>query len=479
MAHTSRSALLFLALSVYCLLVLPRMLSHGMFLDGVAHASIARNLAESYGSFWRPYYTATVYPIFYEQPPLGFWLQSWAYRLCGDTTYVEALWGFCVGALILLGLAGIWRCLSPQGVAISGTWFPIVLFIILPMTSWAFSNNMLENTMTCFIVISVYFCMVSLKNPKVLSALSYGILSGVCIYFAVLVKGPIALFPIAVPLISMISEGKKRLRIGVTTFILLTTLVLAFGLMFSMSTESAQFLKRYWHQQVLASITGEREISAARFNVLKVVSRENLVPLLTAGMLTAAMYRLRQTTISAIHYRLFLYYLGIALAGSLPILISAKQKRWYVFPSLPFYSLAIAVVFNDVALSLERLIGENKRRCKYSTLFSAMILCIAIFLMFLEKNALGRDKDFHSDFSEPSLMIAERNIISVYPKSLAMHWSLVANMQRKFKASLSEVIGHDYLLTTAEYLHLEQISSKYKKIPPFHAKKYFLFRLDD
>src|SRR5713226_8999107 len=114
MPRASRCSLLCLAVSLYCLLVLPRLLSYGMFLDGVAHASIARNMAENYGSFWRPYYTATVYPIFYEQPPLGFWLQSWAYRLCGDAAYVEALWGFCVGALILVGLGGIWRCLRPQ-----------------------------------------------------------------------------------------------------------------------------------------------------------------------------------------------------------------------------------------------------------------------------------------------------------------------------------------------------------------------------
>src|SRR5262245_49032956 len=43
MSHTSRASLLFLTVSVYCLLILPRMLSQGMFLDGVAHASIARN----------------------------------------------------------------------------------------------------------------------------------------------------------------------------------------------------------------------------------------------------------------------------------------------------------------------------------------------------------------------------------------------------------------------------------------------------
>ena len=479
MSHASRSSLLFLALSVYCLLVFPRMLSHGMFLDGVVYASIARNMAENYGSFWRPSYTATVYPIFYEHPPLGFWLQSWAYRLCGDSAYVEALWGCFVGGLILVGLGGIWGCLRPQGVAVSGTWFPLGLCVIMPMTSWAFSNNLLENTLTLFIVISVYFCIVSLKNPQVLSSLSYGILSGVSIFCAVLVKGPVAMFPIAVPFIAMLSDGKKLLRIVVTTFVLVTTLGLSCGLMFSMHTESAHFFKRYLRQQVLASVTGERETSASRCNVLTVVSRESLVPLLAAGMLTAAMYRLRKTTISSIRYRLCLYYLGIALAGSLPILISAKQKRWYVFPSLPFYSLAIAAVFNDAALALEKLLSENKKMCKYITLFSSMIFCLAVFLMFLETNVLRRDKDFHRDFSKQSLPILERNIISVYPHYLATNWSLVANMQRKFKASLSENIGHDYLLTTTEYLNSEHIPSTYKRIPPFYTKKYVLLRLGD
>jgi hypothetical protein len=52
-------------------------------------------------------------------------------------------------------------------------------------------------------------------------------------------------------------------------------------------------------------------------------------------------------------------------------------------------------------------------------------------------------------------------------------------MQRKFKASLSETIGHEYLLTTTEYLNSEHIPSKYKRIPPFYAEKYILFRLAD
>jgi Dolichyl-phosphate-mannose-protein mannosyltransferase len=479
MPRARRHALVFLAISLYCLLVLPRMLSYGMFMDGVVYASIARNMAENYGSFWQPYYTATAFPIFYEHPPLGFWLQSWAYRLCGDSVYVEAWWGFGVGTLLLVVLAGIWRCLTPQGDALAGAWFPIMLFIVTPMTSWALANNMLENTMTFFILLSVLLCLLSLKNSTICFSCLYGILAGLSMFGAILIKGPVALFPLAVPLISMMHDAKKIRKVCITAIILLMTLVVSFSLMFSTNTASVHFFKRYVSQQVLAGVTGAPETWTSRFNVLTVVSRESLVPLLVGGTLAATVYRLRQTAISSIHSRLFLYYLGIALAGSLPILISVKQRRWYAFPSLPFYAMAIAVVFNDAALALERLVEGNKNIGKNIIIFSSMILCIALSLMFVGENSPRRDKDFHTDFSKQRVAIEGRKVISVYPIHLATNWTLVANMQRKFRASLSEHFGQEYLLTTTDYIDSEYISSHYKRISPFNTKKYVFFKLND
>jgi 4-amino-4-deoxy-L-arabinose transferase-like glycosyltransferase len=479
MPRARRHALVFLVISLYCLLVLPRMLSYGMFIDGVTYASIARNMAENYGSFWQPYYTATVYPTFYEHPPLGFWLQSWAYRLCGDSLYVEAWWGFCVGTLILLVLAGIWRCLTPQGYALAGAWFPIMLFIVTPMTSWALANNMLENTMTFFILLSVLLCLLSLKNPTIFFSCLYGILSGLSMFGAILIKGPVALFPLAVPFISMLHDAKKIIKVSTTAIILLITLIVSFSFMLSTNTASLHFFRRYVSRQVLASITGAPETSASRFAVLTVVGRESLVPLLVGGTLAAAIYRLRRTAISSIHSRLFMYSLGIALAGSLPILVSVKQKRWYAFPSLPFYAMAIAVVFNDAALALEKLVEGNKNVGKNVIIFSSIILCIALSIMFVEKDALRGQKDFHADFSKQNRAIEGRKVISVYPTHLAMNWTLVANMQRKFRASLSEHFGQEYLLTTTDYIDSEYISSHYKRIPPFNTKKYVFFKLND
>jgi hypothetical protein len=96
--------------------------------------------------------------------------------------------------------------------------------------------------------------------------------------------------------------------------------------------------------------------------------------------------------------------------------------------------------------------------------------------MFLGKNYLGRDREFHNDFSVQTLHIEEREMISVFPEELSRRWSLVANMQRKFKASLTRDFGHKYLLTTTAYENADEISSMYTRLHPAHPQKYLLFR---
>src|SRR5262249_34051982 len=201
----------------------------------------------------------------------------------------------------------------------------------------------------------------------------------------------VALFPLAVPLLAMMYDAKKT-NVSTTVIILLMTLMVSFGLIFSLNTAAVHFFKRYVSQQVLASVTSAPKTWTSRFDVLTVVSRESLVPLLVGGTLAATLYRLRHAAISSIHSRLFLYYLGIALAGSLPILISVKQRRWYAFPSLPFYAMAIAVVFNDAALALERLVGSNKSIQKNIVIFSSILMCMSLSFMIIENKSLRRNK---------------------------------------------------------------------------------------
>lgn len=74
-------------------LVIHRVLSHAvggeMFFDGTIYAAVSRNMAESIGTAWQPHFSATIFPVFSEHPPLQLWLQAVAFWLFGDHLYVE------------------------------------------------------------------------------------------------------------------------------------------------------------------------------------------------------------------------------------------------------------------------------------------------------------------------------------------------------------------------------------------------------
>ena len=149
-----------------------------------------------------------------------------------------------------------------------------------------------------------------------------------------------------------------------------------------------------------------------------------LVPLVFVVLFAVIMYKIKNTAMISINYRIILYYSCIALVSSIPIIISKKQMRWYVFPSFPFYVLAISVVFNETARALEKFISENKHIHYHIKLSSVMIFVLALLLMFLGKNYVGRYKEFYNDFSRQALHIEPREIISVYPERSCItgHW---------------------------------------------------------
>ena len=128
--------LLFLVLSVYCVLVCHNILTVGRNGDGVEYAAVTRNMAPGWGTFWAPYLSETFFKVHHEHPPLVYWIQSLFFRLLGDTPYLEGIYGFCIGVLILSGTAACWQQIHRHVQARRvGSWWPLFLLISLPVTS--------------------------------------------------------------------------------------------------------------------------------------------------------------------------------------------------------------------------------------------------------------------------------------------------------------------------------------------------------
>lgn len=45
-------------------------------MDGLFYSSIARNLSNGVGTFWQTHFSNTLFPRFYEHPPLALGIQS-------------------------------------------------------------------------------------------------------------------------------------------------------------------------------------------------------------------------------------------------------------------------------------------------------------------------------------------------------------------------------------------------------------------
>jgi 4-amino-4-deoxy-L-arabinose transferase-like glycosyltransferase len=456
--------------------MLPRMLSYGMFFDGVTYASIARNMAEGYGSFWIPYYSDTVYRVFYEQLPFGLWLQSIAFRVFGDSSLVEQFWGFFSGIIVLWLIVLIWNENYPHDDNRRNSWSPVLLFTSIPLFVWMFSSNMLEITMTVFVLLSAYLCIKSLREERVLGYVILAFASGLCILGAVLTKGPVGFFPLVIPFLGFLIIKEVKLKRAVIITLIMVGSIAAVLLFILTNKEAVEFLSRYLETQVFASLSGARKNVETHLHSLKIISREIIVPLIIAILFSVVFFIKDKAKIRLKVERTFLFYLLIAFCGSLPVMISSKQMSWYIVPSFPFYALAIAYLFENYSNRLQNLVVNNLKATRVMFILSAIFFLASIVIMFSEKDVLRKNKEFHNDFSVQKFILEERQIISVYPKELATDWGLVANMQRFYRTSLSDSLGYKYLLTLTDSTGSKLINTGYYKIHPQDPMRFVLFK---
>ena len=95
-------------LLVFALMV-PNLLSRGMFVDGEYYASITRNLARGQGTFWSPVVFTIGEGCFYDHPPLVFGMESLFFRALGDSFLVELLYSFITFVVSIFLIIRIWK----------------------------------------------------------------------------------------------------------------------------------------------------------------------------------------------------------------------------------------------------------------------------------------------------------------------------------------------------------------------------------
>ena len=150
-----------LLIGLFLILVSRSLLTEGMFFDGVTYASISRNMAEGQGTFWNPHYTQALYPEFRQHPPFALGMEALAFKAFGDHWWVEKFYSVLMFLLSVLFIALIWKRTTNN---LRWAWLPLLFWLAMPLVSWSATNNLLENTMAVFVLLSVYLMIVGYQR---------------------------------------------------------------------------------------------------------------------------------------------------------------------------------------------------------------------------------------------------------------------------------------------------------------------------
>lgn len=423
--------------SVILVLVVSILVQDGMFSDGVLYTSISKNLAHGKGSFWFPYFNETMFPFFHQQPPLTFGIQSLFFKAFGDSIYVERFYSFVTLCISIFLVHRLWTGLhnNKHMEEVTDSWLPVLLWLIIPVSYWAYSNNVEENTMGIFTLLGTIFMIKGLQSPKV--RIPYLIIASLFTVIASLCKGFPGLFPIAIPfLYGLVFRSFSFGKLLIYSFITVGTVLLTYGLLF-LNPDAYTSLSAYLYDRVINSI---QHVSTEndRFYLIKQLGLELLSPfiliVILAMLLKLRGFRIQQTPEQKKYMLLFLL---IGVSASFPLIVTLEQRRFYLATSLPYFAIALAFIISPALQKWVDTLSVSTKKFRVIGVSSFLIFAFAISysLSFFGKTL--RDQDKLHDIYALGPIISKDKTILVYPETWD-DWGLHNYFVRHYNISLAK-----------------------------------------
>ena len=444
-----------------------RLGTHG---DGVEYASVARNLSDGVGTFWKPYLEDRIHPVFHEHPPLVFWIQSLFFRIFGDGPYFESFYGFFIGIVILGCMAWFWqRVRRDYQLPAVGIWWPMLLLVPLPVFTYMLQTNRIVNTWTVFSITATY---ISYRSTLAIHHhIFYSLLCGGLIYLGFLAKGPVAFFTFAVPALAWLSL-KARLSKAITgTLLALATFALLFLVTSFLFEDSVEFWQGFWQNQIIASLTSKRAPGDTHWYLAERWISEMMVPfLITAVLMLATRLSFRRLQFN----RQALFFLLVALAASLPFMVSTRQHVRYILHSFPFFVLSLAFATQNIAAQIESMLTDNRLIRRGTAAVAVLFFVVALSSMLYLKDHDAKRRPFYHDFYLQNIELPQRITISVCPADIILNDWLFADMQRFYRISLTPDMGRPYLIIAKNSSCT--VPEGYRRVNQEPTVKYHLYK---
>lgn len=416
---------------LFLMLFLSPIFQHGLFFDGLIYSSVSNNLANGIGSFWQPQFSATIYSQFYEHPPLVFGLEAIFMRIFDGAFYAEKLFSFFTACSVVLLIIAIWRKIVPTDQLKKLVWLPVFCWIITPKNSWAFTNNLLDNMLAFFTLLSIYLLLIALQKQG-LKRFVYILFSGVAIGLAFLSKGPPGFFPLGFLLLYYLVDRKSYQfrKMLLDSLILFGAVILFFLLLFLVSDSAFIGLSNYLDIQVIASLEGKSR-TGSRLVLMKNLLFE-LIPLLIVTVLFLSFYWKKMKSnlvVNSTIKKQILLFVGVGFSASVPLMISPKLSSFYLISALPYFAIAFALF---LAMGFIELVEAVKKRksAEYSILTLGILAPLfAVFFTISSANKVSRDKDLIHDLFILKTAVENDIIISADP-TFNDDWTTIAYLER-------------------------------------------------
>lgn len=403
----------------------------GMFMDGVLYSAVSRNMALGNGTFWNPAFSQTMHTPFHEQPPFMLWFQSLFFDLFGtENIYPERI--YCFLFLVLTGWAmgAFWKIITQDK---STTWWPVLLFLIIPTISWGFINNVMENTMSLFDIVAVYFIYRYMAEDRkgvwLIPAVAFTFLASFS-------KGIPGLFPIAVPVLYSWSIERKILskKAFVGGAALLAGMVGIYLALIQLP-EAKESYVLYFKSRFPNFPNTPHSNTGNRAQLLVNLLQELAMPLGLIAFLAVANYLHKKPEyISKANQGKAWFFLLVAFSASLPIMVSYEQRGFYLNTSMPYFAMAMALAFAPLTGAFEGV------SIKFINGFKILLLIAFVAGIGLTVVKAGRPKRDGDKLAavEAIKKICPKGSIIYCNKSLWADWSLHNYLQRFAEIGLSK-----------------------------------------
>lgn len=420
-----------LTVAVFIALLLPALFMDGMFMDGQIYATVSHNLAEGRGTFWDPTFSVTCMTSYHEQPPLLFGMESLLFRMLGSSLYTERIFCLLMAVLAALGIARVWKQLHPGKMG-EMSWWPVLLWITMPVVFWAYTNHVEEATMAVFALFAVEMQLRAFKKNRFL----FLVLSGLLLVSASMCKGVQGLFPLVFPvLFALFTRERPFGKAVVDCFIIGLTIVAVYALL-ALDPAMRMSYAKYYHDRIFATFNiSETATTSNRFYLLWELLQNLFVPL----GITALLYLLLRNL--AGNLQRVGAFVALALCGIIPLLVTREQRGFYLVTALPFMAIAIALLMAPI---LHIRISEL-RHTKIISAVMVLLIISGIAATIVVAGQPKRDKDLLHDAYAIGKAAGTNKIIGTTP-AIYSTWAFHAYLVRHFNIALDKEHEQPYLL---------------------------------